>query len=115
MRPFLLILLCAWVAPSVLSSQEPAPRHVLVDDVPEGTNWIANARTHLYYPVGCPITASIPAADKLFYKSETSLQTAGFTKSAECDNSAPGSAAPTATPALPVPSATAAGAATPTP
>src|SRR3954452_6415025 len=115
MRPFVLILLCTWVAPSVLSSQQAAPRPALVDDVPEGTNWIANARTHLYYRVCCPITASIPAADKLFYKSEGSLQTAGFTKSAECDNTAPGTPAPTATPALPVPSATAAGAATPTP
>jgi hypothetical protein len=115
MRSFLLILLCAWVAPSVLSSQQPAPHPALVDDVPEGTNWIANARTHLYYPVGCPITASIPAADKLYYKNEASLQTAGFTKSAECDNSASGNSAPTAAPAPPVPSATAAAAPTPAP
>jgi hypothetical protein len=113
MRPFLLILLCAGVAPPVISAQQPAPHPALVDDVPEGTNWIANASTHLYYPVGCPITASIPPADKLYYKNEASLQTAGFTKSPECDNGAPANPAPTAAPALPVPSASAA--ATPTP
>jgi hypothetical protein len=108
MRPFVLLLLCALVAPSVLSSQQPAPHPALVDDVPEGTNWIANASTHLYYPVGCPITVSIPAADKLYYKSEASLQTAGFTKSTECDSSRPTNPPATTAPALPVPSATSA-------
>jgi hypothetical protein len=84
MRSFALILFAS-VAPSVIASQEPAPRPVLVDDVPQGTNWVANARTRIYYRVGCPITASIPAADKLYYKSESSLESAGFTKSDECD------------------------------
>ena len=88
MRPFALIGL-ACIAPSVLSSQEPTPRPVLVDDVPEGTNWVANGRTHIYYRVGCPITASIPATDKLYYKNETSLQAAGFTKSEQCDINGP--------------------------
>src|SRR4051794_16522645 len=115
MRPVVLALLCGWIAPSILSAQEPAPRHVLVDDVPEGTNWIANARTHMYYPVGCPITASIPEADKLFYKGEESLQKAGFTKSKECDLSAPANPSPTATPAVPVPVPASSAAGTPTP
>ena len=92
MRALILLLLACIASTSVVSSQEnqptPAPPHpVLVDDVPEGTNWIANARTSLYYPVGCPVTASIPAADKLFYKSETSLRAGGFTKSDECKGS----------------------------
>jgi hypothetical protein len=114
MRAYVLILLCAWVAPSVLSAQQPGARHVLVDDVPEGTNWIANARTHVYYPVGCPITASIPEPDKLFYKVEESLQKAGFTKSDECDLGAPATRSPTATPAVPVPMpSSAAGTSTP--
>jgi hypothetical protein len=90
MRALILVLSACLAGTSVVSSQEhqPSPvppRPVLVDDVPEGTNWIANARTRLYYRVGCPITASIPAADKLYYKSEASLETAGFTKSNECD------------------------------
>jgi hypothetical protein len=83
MRVIVLLLLALSVAPSV-ASQEPAQRPALVDDVPEGTNWIANARTRTYYTVGCPITLSIPAADKLYYKNESSLQAAGFTRSNEC-------------------------------
>ena len=58
---------------------------MLVDDVPEGTNWIANAATGVYYRVGCPVTASIPDADRLYYKSEASLRSAGFAKSDECN------------------------------
>lgn len=93
MRILALLLPTLALAP-LLAAQEPAPRPVLVDDVPEGTNWVANARTRTYYAVGCPITLSIPAADKLYYKNETSLQSAGFTKSSECDSNAP--AAPAA-------------------
>ena len=84
MRTFALMLF-AVTSPSVILPQEPAPRPVLVDDVPQGTNWVANARTRIYYRVGCPITASIPAADKLYYKDETSLQKVGFTRSDDCD------------------------------
>jgi hypothetical protein len=32
---------------------------------------------------------SIPTADKLYYKNETSLQAAGFTKSSECNSNGP--------------------------
>ncbi len=115
MRTFALMLF-AVTSPSVILPQEPAPRPVLVDDVPQGTNWVANARTRIYYRVGCPITASIPAADKLYYKDETSLQKVGFTRSDDCDvsgaaNASPG---PTATTAVSPPSATAAGTPGPT-
>jgi hypothetical protein len=89
MRTTVLLLAALATGPSIAASQEPAPRPVLVDDVPEGTNWIANARTRSYYAVGCPITLSIPAADKLYYKNESSLKAAGFTKSSECNSNGP--------------------------
>jgi hypothetical protein len=89
MRTLVLLPLALALGSSVAASQEPAERPALVDDVPEGTNWIANARTSLYYAVGCPVTLSIAKADKLYYKSESSLQAAGFTKSTECSSSVP--------------------------
>ena len=61
-----------------------APRATLVDDVPPGTNWVANAKTRTYYRAGCPVTASIPPADRLYYGGESSLLAAGFTKSEDC-------------------------------
>ena len=97
MRPFVLTLL-ALVAPAALSSQEPTPRPVLVDDVPKGTNWVANGRTHIYYRVGCPITTSIPATDKLYYKDEASLHGTGFTKSEQCDMGGPAASVPETSP-----------------
>ena len=65
--------------------QKPASRPVLVDDVPKGTNWIANAQTRMYYRVGCPVTVGIPEASRLYYGSESSLEAAGFIRSEECD------------------------------
>lgn len=50
----LVLLVCAFaVSPSVVTSQEvePSPsaaRPVLVDDVPDGANWVANASTRVY-------------------------------------------------------------------
>lgn len=87
---------------------EPSARPVLVDDVPEGTNWIANTATRVYYPVGCPITIDISEADRLYYKSEAALRVGGFTRGVECG----GPAAPaTPTPIAPQAAATPAGAA----
>ena len=62
----------------------PLPSARLVDDGPPGTNWVADAKTKTYYAAGCPATANIPAADRLYYGAESSLQTAGFTKAEEC-------------------------------
>jgi hypothetical protein len=53
-------------------------------DIPPGTNWVANGRTKTYYRAGCPATSKIPAADRLYYGSETALQGAGFTRAKEC-------------------------------
>jgi hypothetical protein len=55
-----------------------------VDDVPPGTNWVADAKTKTYYRVGCPATTRIAAPDRLFYGNESSLQSAGFTKAQDC-------------------------------
>src|SRR5215217_4464938 len=70
---------------ALFAQANPSPGPVLVDDVPEGTNWVANASTRMYYRVGCPITIRIPAADRVYYKSESSLQAAGFKQSDQCD------------------------------
>jgi hypothetical protein len=60
------------------------PSAALVDAVPTGTNWIADGRTRTYYRVGCPESAKIPAADRLYYGSETSLKAAGFKPADKC-------------------------------
>ena len=56
----------------------------LVDDVPPGTRWVADAQAHVYYAVGCPATARIAAGDRLFYANESSLQSAGYKRSETC-------------------------------
>jgi hypothetical protein len=84
-RTLLLLLPALALGPSVASSQKPTQRAVLVDDVPEGSHWIANARTRTYYAVGCPATLTIPEADRLYYKQESSLHAAGFTRSKHCN------------------------------
>jgi hypothetical protein len=86
MRLLAIVLLAHVLGYGVLFAQaNPPPGSVLVDDVPEGTNWVANASTRMYYRVGCPITIRIPAADRLYYKNESSLQAAAFKKSDQCD------------------------------
>src|SRR3954452_17464844 len=98
MRLLTIFLFAGVLGPCAVSAQvSPAPAQpgaVLVDDVPEGTNWIANARTRMYYRVGCPITTTIPQADRLYYKNVSSLEAAGFKKSGECDLTTPVSATP---------------------
>jgi hypothetical protein len=79
MRDLALLLWAFAVSPSMVTSQEveptqSTPRAALVDDVPDGTNWGANAKTGLYNRVGCPITMGIPLTDRLYYQDETSLQ-----------------------------------------
>jgi hypothetical protein len=45
---------------------------------------VADAKTKLYYPAGCPATTKIAPSDRLYYGAESSLEVAGFTKAAEC-------------------------------
>jgi hypothetical protein len=71
-------------APTQAAPPEPSARAALVDDVPSGTNWVADARTRTYYRVGCPVTANIAPRDRLFYANDTTLQAVGYTKSEEC-------------------------------
>jgi PEGA domain-containing protein len=56
----------------------------LVDDVPPGTNWVADSRNHTYYKVGCPATAKIAPTDRLYYGNESALRAAGFARAQEC-------------------------------
>jgi hypothetical protein len=75
----------AETAPTPATRAQPAaPRAELVDDVPPGTRWVADTRSRVYYAVGCPATAQIPAKDRLYYANESSLQSAGYRKSEEC-------------------------------
>lgn len=68
-------------APAV---QPATPSPGRVDDVPPGTNWVADAKARVYYRAGCPVTARIAAGDRLYYGSERSLQSAGYRESDEC-------------------------------
>ena len=63
---------------------QPGGAPTVADNVPQGANWVANARTRVYYSIGCPATNDIPQSDRLYYQNESSLQGAGFTKSEEC-------------------------------
>jgi hypothetical protein len=64
---------------------EPStPKAGLVDDVPPGTNWVADAKARVYYRAGCPATARISPGDRLYYANESPLQSAGYKKSDEC-------------------------------
>jgi hypothetical protein len=72
-------------APTRVDAPAPGPVPArLADDVPPGTNWVADAKTRTYYKVGCPASMRIAVSDKLYYGSEASLQSAGFKKSEEC-------------------------------
>ncbi len=74
--------------PTVPSQVVPAPPSGAparrIDDVPPGTNWVADAKARTYYRVGCPAAAKIAPADRLYYGNESSLEAAGFKKSEEC-------------------------------
>ena len=71
--------------PVPAATMPPAtPSPGLVDDVPPGTNWVADAKARVYYPAGCPVTARITAGDRLYYANEGPLQSAGYKKSDEC-------------------------------
>jgi hypothetical protein len=77
--------------PATPSFGSPAPtpvETVLMDDVPAGTNFVANASTKTYHALGCPVTATIPPVDRLYYKSEASLVSGGFTRG-PCDLESP--------------------------
>jgi hypothetical protein len=80
-------------APRVQRPVAEAPESIgpptLLDDVPTGTRWVADARTRTYYQVGCPITASIPVGQRLYYGNESTLQQVGYTRSEQCDDDSP--------------------------
>jgi hypothetical protein len=55
-----------------------------LDDVPPGTNWVADSKNSTYYQVGCPATARIAPIDRLYYGNESPLLSAGYRKSKVC-------------------------------
>jgi hypothetical protein len=64
---------------------KPAPGYRLIDeDVPDGAHWIAQERTHTYYPVGCPSVVHIPLDERLYYRSDETLRTSGYTLTEAC-------------------------------
>jgi hypothetical protein len=65
-------------APSGVTAQGP------LDNVPPGTNWVADAKARLYYPARCPAASQVAVSDRLFYGSETAVQSAGFRRSPRC-------------------------------
>jgi hypothetical protein len=87
-------------AQPALSAEAPG-RLTRVDDVPPGTNWVADARTRTYYRAGCPASANIQQSDRLYYATDSILQAEGYTKN-ECSSSYPRAEAPVraATPTL---------------
>ena len=83
LRSLVLVTSALFLGRSVGSAQ------VDVDSVPQGANWVADARTRVYYPIGCSPAKDIPQPDRLYYKDEASLQRARFTKSEECGAAVP--------------------------
>ncbi len=55
-----------------------------VEEVPVGTNWIADRESKQYYPVDCPLAAQVPKADRLYFATESAVRLRGFARNAEC-------------------------------
>jgi hypothetical protein len=70
--------------PDAPAAPESATPPVTSTDLPPGTNWIADSRARIYYPVHCSAAGKIAPADRLFYASESSLKAAGFNRSENC-------------------------------
>lgn len=63
-----------------ISSPSQSPAQAL----PSGTKWVADANAKMYYSADCPMAMKIAPADRLYYSSETALQTAGFKRAERC-------------------------------
>jgi hypothetical protein len=90
-----------------------AQTHQGLEEAPSGTRWIADRSSRMYYPVDCWLAARVPRADRLYFATESALQSRGFAPSAGCggasstqleDASPAGGQAPPAPPTvMPVP------------
>jgi hypothetical protein len=56
----------------------------LADDIPPGTQFIADTKTQTYYPVHCPAAHTIPESQRLYYRSETALVSTGYSRNEQC-------------------------------
>jgi|GEM_PF-997796 len=79
MRPLLLPLLLAVSLVSRLSAQSYG-----ADEIPAGTNWIADQKLRLYYPVHCALASRVPKPDRLYFATESAVRLRGFARSADC-------------------------------
>jgi hypothetical protein len=61
-----------------------AQTHQGLEEAPSGTRWIADRSSRMYYPVDCWLAARVPRADRLYFATESALQSRGFTPSAGC-------------------------------
>jgi len=55
-----------------------------VEEVPVGTNWIADRNSKQYYPVDCALAAQVPKQDRLYFATESAVRLRGFARNAEC-------------------------------
>lgn len=81
------------LAPLVLSlvtSPLAAQTYQGLAEAPSGTRWIADRSSRMYYPVDCWLAARVPRADRLYFATESALQSRGFTPSAGCGGASTG-------------------------
>ena len=43
------------------------PSHEGAEEIPVGTNWIADRTSEQYYPVDCPLAGQVPKAERLCF------------------------------------------------
>jgi hypothetical protein len=68
--------------PSVTAPSPVATR--LADDIPAGTQYIADTKTRTYYSVSCPAAFKIPETQRLYYRSEAALASTGYSRNEQC-------------------------------
>jgi hypothetical protein len=80
MRALPLVLILSLATAGSLAAQ--TPRYAA--EAPESTNWIADARNGVYYPVDCEIGLTVPRADRLYYATETAVRRDGYAHTTSC-------------------------------
>jgi hypothetical protein len=68
----------------LMDDPPPAVHGQLMDDYPEGTQFIGDVTSRTYFPAACPATATIPLTTRLYYRTEANLIHAGFARSPQC-------------------------------
>jgi hypothetical protein len=52
--------------------------------LPVGTNYVGDARLHVYYPLGCAAQHAIPADSQVFFQTAEGAMRDGFVPSGDC-------------------------------